>query len=118
MADELAVWLYGDKVAIVEKARGRPRLSYTPEAIDKYPLGLPLLSLRLPLTPQPYGTGVVAPFLDGLLPEGDARRAVADDVNVKASDTYGLIRALGRDCAGALVVQPADEALPAPWGAA
>ena len=113
MADQLAVWLYGDKVAIVEQARGRPRLSYTPDAIDKYPLGLPLLSLTLPLTPQPYAPGVVAPFLDGLLPEGDARRAIADDINVKASDTYGLIRALGRDCAGALVVQPADEAPPA-----
>jgi len=114
VADQLAVWLYGDKVAIVEQSRGRPRLSYTREAIDKYPLGLPLLSLTLPLTPQSYAPGVVAPFLDGLLPEGDARRAIADDINVKASDTYGLIRALGRDCAGALVVQPADEAPPAP----
>ena len=26
-----------------------------------------------------------------------------------ASDTYGLIRALGRDCAGAVVIQPADD---------
>ena len=109
MADDLAVWLYGDQVAIIERVRGRPRLHYTQQALDRYPLGLPLLSLALPLTPQPYSQGVVVPFLDGLLPEGDARRAVADDFNVKASDTFGLIRALGRDCAGALVVQPSDE---------
>jgi len=113
VADELAVWLSGDRIAVVEQVRARPRLSYTPEALDKYPLGLPLLSLALPLTPQPYPPGVVGPFLDGLLPEGDARRAIADDFNVKASDTYGLIRALGRDCAGALVIQPADEPAPA-----
>jgi len=112
VANELAVWLYGDNIAIVEQVRGRLRLSYTREAIGKYPMGSPLLSLALPLTPEPYAQGVVAPFLDGLLPEGDARRAIADDINVKASDTYGLIRALGRDCAGALVVQPANEPPP------
>ncbi len=114
MPDELAVWLNGDHVATVMQVRGRPRLSYTETALAKYPLGLPLLSLALPLTPQPFTPGVVRPFLDGLLPEGDARRAIADDFNVRASDTYGLIRALGRDCAGALVIQPADEPAPPP----
>jgi serine/threonine-protein kinase HipA len=112
--DDLAVWLHGDHVATVVLVRGRPRLSYTETALVKYPLGLPLLSLALPLTPQPFTPGVVGPFLDGLLPEEDARRAIADDFNVRASDTYGLIRALGRDCAGALVIQPADEPAPSP----
>jgi serine/threonine-protein kinase HipA len=112
VADELAVWLYGEHIAIVEQVRGRLRLSYTREAIGKYPMGSPLLSLTLPLTPEPYAQRVVGPFLDGLLPEGDARRAIADDINVKASDTYGLIRALGRDCAGAVVVQPVNEPPP------
>ena len=114
MPDDLAVWLHGDHVATVVQVRGRPRLSYTEAALGKYPLGLPLLSLALPLTPQPYTPGVAGPFLDGLLPEGDARRTIADDLNVKASDTYGLIRALGRDCAGALVIQPSDEPAPPP----
>jgi serine/threonine-protein kinase HipA len=47
-----------------------------------------------------------------LLPEGESRNAIARDVRVSASDTYGLIRALGRDCAGALVIQPADDPAP------
>lgn len=112
MTDELAVWLYGIRVASVDQERGRLRLTYTEEALGRYPLGVPLLSLSLPLTPQRYTHGVVRPFLDGLLPEGEARQAAARDFNVLRDDTYGLIRALGRDCAGALVIQRADAPAP------
>lgn len=113
MADELAVWLHGVRVAVVSEERSRLRLAYTKDALDRYPLGVPLLSLSLPLAQERYTQGVVRPFLDGLLPEGDSRRTVADDFNLLASDTYGLIRALGRDCAGAVVIQPADDPAPA-----
>ncbi|MDQ1455169.1 MAG: serine/threonine-protein kinase HipA, partial [Actinomycetota bacterium] len=112
MADELAVWLYGDRVAGIDQERRRMRLEYSKDALDRYPLGTPLLSLSLPLTSKRYSHGVVRPFLDGLLPEGDSRRALADDLELLASDTYGLIRALGRDCAGAIVIQPADDPPP------
>ena len=57
---------------------------------------------------------MVRPFLDGLLPEGQSRLAVAKDFDLLASDTYGLIRAIGRDCAGAVVIQPAVEPPPRP----
>src|SRR5207249_953660 len=85
---------------------------YTQDALQRYPLGLPLLSLSLPLAERRYPNAVVRAFLDGLLPEGDARNAVAADFDLLASDTYGLIRELGRDCAGALVIQPDDEPPP------
>ncbi len=114
MADGVAVWLYGDRVAIIDEERHRTRLVYTEEAISRYPLGTPLLSLTLPVRPERYTQGVVRPFLDGLLPEGQSRLAVAEDFNVLASDTYGLIRAIGRDCAGAVVIQPVDEPAPPP----
>ena len=112
MADDLAVWLYGDRVAILDEDRHRPRLVYTTEAISRYPLGTPLLSLTLTVRPERYTRGVVRPFLDGLLPEGQSRLAVARDFDVLASDSYSLIRAIGRDCAGAVVIQPADEPAP------
>ena len=114
MADELGVWLYGSCVAVIDRERDRPRLAYTEEALARYPLGTPLLSLSLPLANRRYTQGVVRPFLDGLLPEGESRTAIARDVAVSPADTYGLIRALGRDCAGAIVIQPADEAPPQP----
>jgi len=112
VADELAVWLYGIRTAVIDQERGRLRLAYTEEALARYPLGVPLLSLSLPLTPRRYTHGVVRPFLDGLLPEGEARLAIANDFDVLRDDTYGLIGALGRDCAGALVILPTEEPAP------
>jgi serine/threonine-protein kinase HipA len=114
VAEELAVWLYGMCVAIVDQYRDRPRLTYTADALDRYPVGTPLLSLNLPIRAERYPQGTVRPFLDGLLPEGESRRMIARDVDVRANDTYGLIRALGRDCAGAIVIQPVDEGPPPP----
>lgn len=112
MSGELAVWLYGDCVAIIDRERDRLRLSYTDAAHRRYALGSPLVSLSMPVTKRRYPHGVVRPFLDGLLPEGESRVAIARDVDLAPTDTYGLIRTLGRDCAGALVIQPAEEAPP------
>ena len=112
MEDELSVWLYGARVAVIGRERDRLRLTYSEEALSTYPLGTPLLSLSLPVSSRRYTHGVVRPFLDGLLPEGTSRRAIAYDLHVNASDTYGLIRLLGRDCAGAMVIQPSGDLAP------
>ena len=112
MADELAVWLYGERVAMIDRERGRPRLVYTGEALSRYALGTPLLSLSMPVGDRRYTQGLVSPFLDGLLPEGESRKAIAREKAVRVDDTYGLIRELGRDCAGAVVIQPADDPPP------
>ncbi len=106
MAPRLAIWLYGHRVAVVEKERNsRLRLSYTEEALNTYEGGTPLLSLALPLTRDRYPNGLTRAFLDGLLPEGEPRRAIAEDFDLPASDVFGLLGAIGRDCAGALVMQ-------------
>lgn len=113
MAARLAIWLYGHQVAVVEKERkGRLRLSYADEALDTYEGGTPLLSLALPLTRDRYPNGVTRAFLDGLLPEGEPRRAIAEDLDLPASDVFGLLATLGRDCAGALVILPEGEPPP------
>jgi serine/threonine-protein kinase HipA len=114
MSERLAIWLYGGKVATVESERRRMRLQYTQEAIESFPGGAPLLSLQLTVRQERFPNGVVRAFLDGLLPEGDARRLIAEDLSLRADDTFGLARALGRDCAGALVIQPDDEDAPPP----
>jgi serine/threonine-protein kinase HipA len=112
VAGGLAVWLDGVRVADISQERHRLRLTYTEDAIRQYALGVPLLSLPLPLTAQRYPHGIVRAFLDGLLPEGDARQAIARDFGVSTDDTFGLIRTVGRDCAGALVIQPDGEPAP------
>lgn len=113
VAAPLAIWLYGRQVAVVERERkDRLRLSYTEEALATYEGGTPLLSLAMPLTRDRYPNGVTRAFLDGLLPEGEPRRAIAADLDLPASDVFGLLATLGRDCAGALVVQPQDDPQP------
>jgi len=112
VAEQLVVWLYGERVALIDRERGRPRLVYTEDALHRYPLGTPLLSLSLPVVNRRYTQGIARPFLDGLLPEGEARRSIARDVKVRPDDTFGLIEALGRDCAGAMVIQPVDDPPP------
>ena len=114
MADELAVWLYASRVATVASDRRGPRLTYTDEARQRYAPGTPLLSLSLPVRTERFPQGIARPFLDGLLPEGEPRRIIARRVGVDADDTHGLINALGRDCAGAIVIQPMEESGPPP----
>ena len=104
--------MYGTKVAIITNERRRLRLEYTPEGRQAFPGGTPLLSLKLPVTDERYANNLVRSFLDGLLPEGEARRAIAEDLRLRADDTFELIGALGRDCAGAMVVQGEDEPAP------
>jgi serine/threonine-protein kinase HipA len=113
--DALAVWLYGMCVAEIAVDRQRHlHLAYTAEARAAFSLGTPLLSIRLPLTGARYAHAATSAFVDGLLPEGEPRRVLAEDLRLLADDTFGLIAALGRDCAGALVIQPEDEPPPRP----
>ncbi len=91
MLDQLAVWLYGTRVALIAQERGRLRLTYTDEALARYALGVPLLSLSLPLTSERYGHGLVRPLLDGLLPEGEPRQDHRRTTSgCSRDDTYGL----------------------------
>jgi serine/threonine-protein kinase HipA len=113
VAEELALWLYGIPAALVSAPRGRLRLQYTDEAYALYEIGAPVLSVGLPLTPEAYTAGPTRAFLDGLLPEGSVRAAVAQRLAIDEQDTFALAEALGRDCAGAIVILPKSAPPPA-----
>jgi serine/threonine-protein kinase HipA len=110
--ERMSVWMYGRCVATLTKVRERLSLSYTEEGQDTYDVNMPLISVSLPVGPQAFPHNKVRPFFDGLLPEGEARRMLAYDFRLQEEDTFGLIGALGRDCAGAIVVLPEGEAPP------
>ena len=63
------------------------------------PSALPL-SLSLPLTQSRYHGTEAQPYFEGLLPEGDARDAIARRLGISRRSSTKLLRALGRDCAG------------------
>lgn len=110
---DLDVWLYGIRVAVLRQARTRKmQLQYTEEAFAEFRIGQPVLSISMPLLPDRYPPGTVGPWLDGLLPEGEARTTIERTFGVARGDTYGLLQAVGRDCAGAIVIQPAGSPAP------
>ena len=58
------------------------------------------LSLSLPLTGSRYTGEQAQPYFEGLLPEGEARDAIARRYGISRSSSVKLLEALGRDCAG------------------
>ena len=107
-APSLDIWLYGELVAqVTERRTGTFQLRYTDAALERWPLGRPLLSVSMPLAPSHYPHGVVGPFLEGLLPEGEARAVLEERYGIRRGDVAGLLAEIGRDCAGAVVVLPA-----------
>jgi serine/threonine-protein kinase HipA len=99
----LGVWLYGTRIADI--ADGKPGVvtcRYTPEALDVWAGGTPLLSCSLPLSSRPFKDAGV--WFRGLLPEGRALQAMADAARVPTFDTFGMLARFGRDVVGAAVI--------------
>lgn len=110
MADRpalLEVALHGEVVAVLREKRrsGRIELTSTDLARDRWPARAPVVSCSLPVGARPQDATA---FLNGLLPEGQARAALAAQRDLLASDTWGLLAELGRDIAGALVISHPD----------
>lgn len=60
------------------------------------------LSLSLPLQRDPFPPAAVKAFFANLLPEGQLRDHFAGKFKLSPDDDFGLLAALGGDCAGAL----------------
>jgi serine/threonine-protein kinase HipA len=74
-----------------------------------------LLSAQLTMGGVP-SPAVVRAYLDGLLPEGNARINAAMTAGVAPDDTYALVRAYGRDTPGAAIFVPEGTADPTRQG--
>lgn len=102
----LDVWLYGTHVATVqEAARERVALRWTVDATARWGRGAQLLSAKLEIGENPSDVLVKA-YVDGLLPEGNARVNRAISAGISPDDSYALIGALGRDTPGAAIFVP------------
>lgn len=61
-----------------------------------------VLSSTLPLSDVPYGERDIAAFFSNLLPDESVRQRIAEILHLTPEDTFGLLRILGGDCAGAI----------------
>ncbi|MFD6446775.1 type II toxin-antitoxin system HipA family toxin [Promicromonospora sp. NPDC060204] len=103
----LAVWLHGIQVAELTQLRnGRLRLWWTPEAITRWGEGSCPLSLSLPITVRRVQGPHLKRYFDGLLPESPLRGQLEREHRLAPDDAFGLLRALGAECAGAVQVLP------------
>jgi len=107
-ADRLVAWLYDTPVAVLIRGpEFRIGLEWCPEAIERWGLGSPALSVGLPIG-APVGPRDLRglDFFENMLPEGPALERMAALAGVRRVDTYGILAAFGRDCAGAIMVLP------------
>src|SRR5580704_19799198 len=111
VADRLVAWLYGTPVAVLIRGpEFRIRLEWCPEGIARWGLGSPALSVGLPIG-APIGSRDLRglDFFENMLPEGPALARMAVLAGVRPVDTYGILSAFGRDCAGAVMLLPEGE---------
>jgi serine/threonine-protein kinase HipA len=91
---------YGDDIIgtlALDNAPHLLKLSYTPQWQQH---GF-AISPHLPLNNQ-HSAEVAYNFLDNALPEGEARKLLAENLGVSEKNVYSQVRALGNDLAGAV----------------
>ena len=108
MADRLVAWLHDTPVAVlVPRPEFRIQLDWRSEGIERWGLGSPALSVGLPVgTPTGPRDMRGLDFFENMLPEGPVLAQMAAMAGVRPVDTYGILQAFGRDCAGAIMVLP------------
>lgn len=67
--------------------------------------------MPLDVSRRPNGA-VVRAFFHGLLPEGSVRARLEEEFSVALGDDFALLSAIGRDCAGAVVLQTTGSSPP------
>ena len=101
MMEQLDVYLCNRLAGILQREpNGALTFRYLPEYIasdEATPL-----SGTLPLEAEPFGDRDIAAFFSNLLPDESVRRRIADILRLSPEDTFGLLREIGCDCAGAI----------------
>lgn len=117
MSDALAVYWDDRRVGtLARNAEGTMLFCY-----DELWLADPAfrpISASLPRQTGPFSRAATRPFFAGLLPDEEQRAAAARAAGVSAQNDYALLDALGGDVAGALVIVPEGQAVPAASGTA
>ncbi|MFA5521729.1 MAG: type II toxin-antitoxin system HipA family toxin [Castellaniella sp.] len=107
----LSIWTNGVRVGRwTIPARGEMELHYDPDWV-RADVGRPL-SLSLPFNLQnlPVKGEQVANYFDNLLPDSDAiRRRAAERFGTGSIEPFDLLKAIGRDCVGAVQILGDDE---------
>lgn len=115
MVYELEVWLFADSVGTLALIDGRLSFRYADDWL-KRPNAV-ALSCSLPLQAEPFDDHRTRPFFAGLLPEGQLRRLIAQQLQVSGQNDFALLDRIGGECAGAVTfLEPGNAPNPAGEG--
>src|SRR3954451_11922402 len=107
----LNVFLYGRKIGELEPATVTDyTFRYDDTIVEEVSGGTIVLSQALPVRPEAFDPLTTRSYFEGLLPESTRREELARELQVSVNDSYALLARIGRDCAGAVVIVPEDEA--------
>ena len=104
MTERLDVYLCDRHAGALERDGGRMSFRYLPEYLQSDSPAV--VSSTLPLSDRIYEERDVMAFFSNLLPDEGVRRRIAEIVGVTPEDTFGLLREIGGDCAGAIAFWP------------
>lgn len=110
-SQSLSIWSNGQRVGVwTIPARGDMLLQYDADWVASA-MGRPL-SLSLPFNFQnlPFSGKNVLNYFDNLLPDSDViRKRIAERFKTGSTDPFDLLKAIGRDCVGAVQLLGEDE---------
>lgn len=103
--------MYGKRVAaLLPGTLDSYSLSYDLEAISEWEdPDRARLSMALPLREEAYDHERSRAYVEGLLPRGARREAIAEELELDPEDGFGLIAELGGDCPGAVTFLAEEE---------
>jgi len=105
--DELAVFLLGVRAGrLILKDNGNLQFRYDSDYRG------PVVSQALPIQEAAHPHDVCRAVFGGLLLEGEARTALARNLGISAGNDYALLKEVGGDCAGAVVLLEAEAEFP------
>lgn len=113
MTDLLDVWLGTTRIGKLHRRDPKRMVfSYNDEVVESTGAGIGLLSLAMPTSEQQFSPSASRTFFDGVLPEDIQRKRVCELLRIPFADSFALLRRLGAECAGAvIVVDPSENPL-------
>lgn len=98
--EALNVYLSGRFAGVLSRDdAGRLSFRYDSEYLA---LGYEAISVTLPLSAEPYQERDIMAFFSNLLPDEGVRRTIAEILRLPFEDTFGILKEIGGDCAGAI----------------
>lgn len=98
--ERLDVYLCDRLVGALERSERGMTFRYLPEYLST--TAPAVVSSTLPLSDRIYEERDVMAFFSNLLPDEGVRRRIAEILQLTPEDTFGLLRMIGGDCAGAI----------------